>query len=391
MKKYRFIEDELERRGLEYRRRFLRSVTPLSGGEVLVDGRKLLNFCSNDYLGLSRHPLLKERALEFFDRYGAGSTASRLICGSYNCFEDVENKLASLKGVEAALVFNSGFQANSSLLPALTDKDSLILSDHLNHSSIIQGALLSRCRVIPFNHNDVDHLRRILWQNRDVGYSRILIVTESVFSVDGDMSDIDSMIALAEEFQALLIVDEAHATGVLGPRGMGLTCGKGVDLTMGTFGKACGSFGAYVACSKQMRDYLINCCSGFIYTTAMPPSVVGSIDAALELIPQMDEERHELHMNADFLRKSLHKLGFNTGDSASQIIPVIIGNEREALAVSDWLEENGVLATALRPPTVEQGGSRVRLTLTALHRKRDAERVIDIFRRWGKRDENRFS
>ena len=391
MNKYKFIQDELEKRQLEYRRRFLRTVRPLSGGEVLVDGRKLLNFCSHDYLGLSKHPLLKERALEFIEHYGAGSTASRLICGNYNCFEDVEKRLALLKGVEAALIFNSGYQANSSLVPALTDQNSLIFSDRLNHRSIIQGALLSRCRVVVYNHNDIAQLRQLLEQYHDVGYSRILIITESVFSVDGDLGDIDSLIELAEEFQALLIVDEAHATGIMGPQGMGLTAGKRVDLTMGTFGKAFGSFGAYVTCSEQMRDYLINCCPGFIYTTALPPSVIGSIDAALELIPQMDKERRELLMNAEFLRRSLHELGLNTGKSAAQIVPVIIGNEQEALAVSAWLEENSVLATALRPPTVEQGQSRIRLTLTALHTRRDVERVIDIFGRWREKDEKQNS
>ena len=285
-----------------------------------------------------------------------------------------------LKGTEAALIFNSGFQANVSLLPALTDKNSLILSDALNHNSIVHGALLSRCAVQRFDHNDLDHLVRLLEENRNGNYSRILIVTESVFSVDGDRSDIDGLAGIAEDFDTLLMVDEAHATGVLGPHGMGLACGKGVDLIMGTFGKACGSFGAYVACSREMRDYLINTCSGFIYSTAMPPSVVGSIDAALELIPGMDRERLNLQFHAQMFRDDLQEMGWDTGSSTTQIVPVIIGEEREALSLSDRLRKEGILASALRPPTVRSGRSSIRFGLTSLHTDEDLEMVVNIFR-----------
>lgn len=384
MNRYSFIESELDDRKSSSLFRRLRTVAPLSGVEIGVDGRKMLNLCSNDYLGLSRHPLLKQRAMEFMERFGAGSTGSRLVCGSYNCFDQVEKKIAVMKGSEASLILNSGFQSNVSVMPALADGDTLILSDWLNHNSIIQGALLSRCRVVRFRHNDLDHLRELLNRKQGEGNPRTLIVTESVFSMDGDRSDIDALVELSEEFQALLIVDESHATGVLGKQGMGLTCGKRVDLTLGTFGKACGSFGAYVACSGKMRDYLINFCSGFIYTTALPPSVIGSIDAALELIPAMDRERRELHGKADLLRSSLHELGFNTGNSTTQIIPLIIGDENETMALSKWLEEHGILAMAFRPPTVGEGESRIRVSLSALHKEEHLERVIDLFKKWRK-------
>ena len=387
--KYKFIETELNRRRIGDQLRSLRALTPLAGAQVNADGRRMLNFCSNDYLGLAKHTLLQQRAIEFMRNYGAGSTASRLICGTIQCFEDVEEKLACLKETESSLIFNSGFQANVSILPALTNRQSLILSDSLNHNSIIQGALLSRCRVKRFRHNDLQHLRQLLKQHRQKETQRILIVTESVFSMDGDRSDIRSLVDLAQEFEALLIIDEAHATGVLGPRGMGLTCGAQVDLTIGTFGKACGSFGAYIACSKKMRDYLINCCSGFIYTTALPPAVVGSIDAALDLIPTMDKQRRKLHQNADFLRSSLNKLGLSTGNSSTQIIPVIIGGEKETIALSKWLADNGILATAIRPPTVEPGRSRIRITLSALHTRKQVEQLIKIFKKW--RDNQRVT
>ena len=321
MNKYSFIDSELQRRDDLYQRRRLKSLIPVSGAEVEFGGKRLLNFCSNDYLGLSKHPLLKKRAAEFIEKYGSGSTASRLICGNFQCFEEVEGKLASLKGFESALILNSGFQANATIIPALADRTTLILSDWLNHNSIIQGALLSRCQIERFRHNDLNHLENLLEENRKKHYSRTLIITESVFSMDGDVSDIDALIDIAKKHDALLIVDEAHATGVLGEKGMGLTCGKEVDVSIGTFGKACGSFGSYVACQGKVRDYLINCCSGFIYTTALPPAIVGSIDAALDLIPDMDEQRRELHHNADSLRAAVQDLGWSTGGRPRKSFP----------------------------------------------------------------------
>jgi 8-amino-7-oxononanoate synthase len=376
MSKYSFIETELHNRDAQHQRRTLQPIIPKSAVEVDAGGRTLINFCSNDYLGLSKHPLLKKRAAAFLEKYGAGSTASRLICGNFDCFDLVEKKLASLKGYEAALTMSTGFQANMTILPALSDRNTLIVSDWLNHNSIIQGTLLSRCRVIRFRHNDTGHLKQILQENAGSAYSRTLIVTESVFSMDGDVSDIDELADIAEAFNALLIVDEAHATGVMGQDGMGLTCGKGVDITIGTFGKACGCFGSYIACSQKVREYLINCCPGFIYTTALPPPVIGAIDAALAIIPDMDEERRELHRKADLLRKAIQDLGWSTGDSSTQIIPVLMGNEEEALSLSAWLEKHGILATAIRPPTVAQGQSRIRFTLSASHRDAHLDHLI---------------
>ncbi len=381
--KYTFFHKDLENRRLKKLLRTLRTVVPLSGVTIQISGRRMVNFCSNDYLGLSKHPLLMKRSCEYIERYGVGSTASRLVCGTYDCVEHVEHKIAQLKGSETALIFNSGYQANITLLPALANQETLIISDARNHNSIIQGSLLSRCNIIQFRHNNIDHLREILETNGGIkDISRILIITESIFSMDGDQSDIDSLVELAEEFQALLIVDEAHATGVLGPQGMGLTCHKMVDFKMGTFGKGAGSFGAYIACSKEIRDYLINFCYGFIYSTALPPSVIGSIDAALELIPAMDRERQELHEKAGYFRAAMHELGFSTGNSTTQIVPIIIGKEKETLALSAWLEKNGILAMAFRTPTVEPGQARIRLSFSILHTWEHLEELIDIIKRW---------
>lgn len=382
MRKFDFVENTLHERELNHLRRILRPLAPVSAAEVRVNGRVLVNFSSNDYLGLSKHPLLLERAVQFMERYGTGSTGSRLICGDYEIMERMEEKIAALKGTEAALIFNSGFQANVSVIPALSDRETLILSDQLNHNSIVNGARLARCRTLHFRHNDLNHLEELLRENRDNGHSRILVVTESVFSVDGDRSDLDGLILLSKQYGALLIVDDAHATGVMGANGMGLTCGRAVDIAVGTFSKACGGFGAYVACSRRTRDYLINCCAGFIYSTALPPSVLGSIDAALDLIPGMDPERERLHRNAASLREALWKQGLSTGASTTQIVPVIIGDESKTLSLSKFLETHGILGTALRPPTVEPGKSRIRLSLTSSHSKAQVEILVGLLREW---------
>ena len=378
-----FISKGLENRKSQNLLRRMKAVKPLSGAEIEIDGRKMLNFSSNDYLGLSKHPLLAQRSAEYIRLYGSGSTASRLVCGNFECIEQVEKKIAELSGYETALIFNSGFQANVSLLPALSDRDTLILSDWLNHNSIIQGAMLSRCHVQRFRHNDLGHLEELLKKNTGTRQGRrILIVTESVFSIDGDQSDIDALARLSEDYQALLIVDEAHATGLFGKNGMGLASGKDVDITLGTLGKAWGSFGAYVACGKDIRDYLINFCHGLIYTTALPPSVIGAIDAAMDLIPAMDKEREELISKSGHLRKSLKGLGFDTVTSTTHIIPIAIGDEEETMALSGWLEKNGILAMTFRYPSVPRGDARIRLSLSALHTWDDIYLLIELLRRW---------
>jgi 8-amino-7-oxononanoate synthase len=387
--KYEFIDAELSRRKNLNQLRKLRNVKPSMGVDVFIDGRRMLNFCSNDYLGLSKHPYLQERSIDYIKRYGSGSTAARLICGNYEFYKIVEQKLAHLKQVEASLIFSSGFQANISILPTIADRNSLIFSDQLNHNSLILGARLAGCTVKVYRHNDMHHLRQLLEENKNGKYSRVLIVSESVFSMDGDICDMDALEDLADEFNAFLFIDDAHATGIFGQRGMGLTCGRKVDLVMGTFGKSGGSFGAYLACSEKIRDYMINCCSGFIYTTAIPPSVIGAMDAALDLIPQMDKERESILNNAEYLRNSLKAMGWDTAGSVTHIIPVIIGKESDALSISRWLEENGILITAIRPPTVPAGLSRIRISLSALHTRSHIDHLIDAMWRWKlKSDDN---
>ena len=367
---------DLDRRHV---RRALRPVRPKGAGRIRRDGRSLINFSSNDYLGLSTHPLLVERACEWTRLWGAGSTASRLVCGTLELHAEVEAKLARLKGTEAALLFNSGWQANAAILPALFDRDllggeALVFTDRLNHASLHHGCAAAGIRQIRFRHNDLDHLDSLLTQRADAPGARF-IVTESVFSMDGDRADVAALAELAEKHGAFLFLDEAHATGVLGPQGMGLSgLAKGrVDLAMGTFSKALGGFGAYVAGSKALCDYLVNRCGGLIYATALPPAVLGAMDAALDLVPTLDAERQRLHAAADRVRGALHALGIDTAESSTQIVPAMVGDEAATLALSRRLEDRGVLGIAIRPPTVPAGTSRIRFALSAAHSDADLD------------------
>ena len=379
--KYGFIDAAMQKRKDGHLLRSLRPLVPISPSEVDANGRALVNFCSNDYLGLSKHPRVIEAAKDYADRFGAGATASRLVCGSFSCTHDLEKKLAGLLNAERVLVFNSGFQANTTVIPALADRDSLIISDSLNHNSIIQGARLARCTVRVTAHNDVSAVRRILEASRK-RYRRVLIVTESVFSMDGDRADIGGLAALAGEFSALLIVDEAHATGVLGKRGMGVCPGKSVDLVVGTLGKALGAFGAFVACSEKMARYLINYCTGLIYSTALPPAVIGAVDAALDLVPRMHREREELWAKVRFLRRQIKLAGFDTGLSSTQIIPVIVGQEDQTMALAAYLEQNGIMASGIRFPTVPAAMARIRLTLSAAHSWAQIRHLASVILDW---------
>ena len=341
-----------------------------------ADGRAPIDASSNDYLGLSQHPLVKARAAEWAERHGAGAPSSRLVTGTRDITLAVEAKLAAFKGREAALLFSSGFQANATVIPALANAgagDAAIFSDELNHASIIHGARAAKGKTEIFRHNDLDHLDHLLGRHR----GRKLILTESVFSMDGDRADLAALVQLAERHGAALYVDEAHATGVLGPQGRGLAaeCG-GVDVVMGTLGKAFGAFGAYIAGSRTLIDWLVNRCAGFIYTTALPPAVLGAVDAALDLVPGMDAERAQLQRNSQRLRDALALRDYDTLGSSTQIVPAVIGSEAAALAAAQQLNDAGVLAVAIRPPTVPEGTSRLRFALNSTLAEPEMERLL---------------
>jgi len=350
-----------------HRRRRLRALSWVNGRLQDASGRALIDASSNDYLGLSRHPLVMSRAADWAARHGAGAPASRLVTGTRDITLAVEEKLAAFKGCEAALLFSSGFQANATVIPALTKVgagETAIFSDALNHASIVHGCRVARAKTLVFRHNDLQHLDDLLRQHA-ANPGRRLILTESVFSMDGDRADLPALVALAERHGAALYVDEAHASGVLGPQGRGLAaeCKGGVDIVMGTLGKAFGAFGAYVAGSRALIDWLVNSCPGFIYTTALPPAVLGAVDAALDLIPDMDRERERLARNSQRLRDALTLRSYDTLASSTQIIPAVIGSEADALAAARRLEDGGILAVAIRPPTVADGTSRLRFAL----------------------------
>lgn len=352
-------------------------------GRVRREGAELVDFSSNDYLGLSQHPAVIEGARAYAARYGAGAGASRLVTGTRDHHLALEVRMAAWKHTEAALFLASGWQANAAVLPALlaVAQTPLVFADRLNHASLHQGCLAANVRQIRFRHNDLDHLETLLADRGGMPGDRF-IVTESVFSMDGDRADVARLADIARRHDAFLYLDEAHATGVLGPGGAGLSAlaPGGVDLIMGTFSKAFGSFGAYVAGSRLLCDYLTNACGGFIYTTALPPPVLGAIHAALDLLPHMDSERARLAGMGDHVRAGLTTAGYDVARSSTQIVPAIVGSADEALALSARLRTAGLLAAAIRPPTVPPGTSRLRLALSASHTDSDIERLLEVLR-----------
>jgi glycine C-acetyltransferase len=376
-----FIESALERLKQEGLYRKLRRVDGDQGATLIVDGREVLNLCSNNYLGLANHPALREAAKQAIDRYGCGSAASRLISGNMTLHEELEERIAALKGTEAALVFNSGFQANVGIIPALVGEGDLIFSDALNHASLIDGCRLSRAKTVVYPHLDLDRLEQGLRDAPSNG--RKLIVTETLFSMDGDEAPLDGIVDLAERYGAMVMVDEAHATGVLGPSGAGIVSKLGlterISVQMGTLGKALGGFGAYVAGSRALREFLINRCRSFIFTTSLPPAVLAMAIAAIDLLYKEPQRRLALWHNARAMKEGLRKLGFSLGQGQSQILPLIVGDAEKCMTLSDKLLEKGLFVQGIRPPTVPPGTSRLRLTLMATHTHEHLHEALEAF------------
>ena len=376
------IQDELKeiRNAGLYRR--LRRVENEQGPTLLLDGREVINFSSNNYLGIANHPALATAAKEAIDRYGCGSGASRLISGNMTLHEELENRLAEFKGTEAALVFNSGFQANTGILSTLAGEGDAILSDELNHASIIDGCRLSRAKTIVYAHCDLGQLEEVLKQAG--GCRRKLIVTETIFSMDGDEAPLSGIVELAEKYDAAVMVDEAHATGIFGANGAGvvskLGLGDRVLVQMGTLGKALGGFGAYVAGSQALRELLINRCRSFVFTTSLPPAIMAMAMAAIDLIESEPERREALWNNCRSLSDGLKKIGFSLGEIQSPILPLIIGESNACMRLSEQLLERGIFAQGIRPPTVPQGTSRLRITLMATHTPEHIQTALDAFK-----------
>jgi glycine C-acetyltransferase/8-amino-7-oxononanoate synthase len=348
----------------------------------MLDGRQVINLSSNNYLGLANHPALAAAAKEAIDRYGCGSGASRLISGNMALHEELEFRLARFKGTEAALVFNSGFQLNTGILSTLAGEGDVIFSDALNHASIIDGCRLSRGQTVVYPHGDLNRLEAALRQS--VNSQRRLIVTESIFSMDGDEAPLTQIVELAERHDAMVMVDEAHATGLFGANGAGVVAKLGlsdrVAVQMGTLGKALGGFGAYVAGSRALRELLINRCRSFIFTTALPPAVMAMAIAAVDLVEREPERRAVLWDNCRHLSEGLRALGFDTRPPASAILPLIIGDAGACMKLSEQLLERGIFAQGIRPPTVPPGTSRLRITVMATHGREHLDAALNAFR-----------
>ena len=351
-----------------------------TGVEVRAGSQALLNFSSNDYLGLARNPVVLAAVEAAVQRYGAGTTASRLVTGTLACHEELEQQLAALKGYPAALVFGSGYVANVGMICALVGRDDHIFIDRLAHASLVDAAVLSRAKVHRFHHNDPEDLRRVI--HRCAATGRRLMVTESVFSMDGDVAPLKVLTALAAEAGIMVLVDEAHATGVFGPDGAGVVRQAGVEsrvnCSMGTLSKALGGYGGFVACSGEMRRWLIHKARSFIYSTALPPAMVGAALGALRCLHDNPGMGRQLLERAALFRARLRELGLNTGSSESQIIPVMVGDNACAVRLHRRLVEQGILAVAIRPPTVPHGTARLRLSVSLEHSPQVLERVAGM-------------
>jgi 8-amino-7-oxononanoate synthase len=365
---------ELRERGL-YRR--LRLIEGPQGPRVLLGDDEVLLLCSNNYLGLADHPKVREAAAAAAIRWGAGAGASRLISGNMEPHRQLEKKLAGFKGYEASLLFGSGYLANTGAIAALTDAGEVVFSDELNHASIVDGCRLSRAETFIYRHGDLEHLS---WGLKEADGRGSLIVTDGVFSMDGDVAPLPDLLEMAHRNGARLVVDEAHATGTTGPSGRGSVAAAGlsgeVDVIVGTLGKALGSYGAYACASAETIDFLVNTARPFIFSTAPPPSSVAAADAALELVSTDRVER--LRTNAAVFRAALAGEGLDPGSSRTQIVPLEIGTAESTMALCELLLERGVFAQGIRPPTVPDGSSRLRFTVMATHRPEELEQAAKL-------------
>jgi 8-amino-7-oxononanoate synthase len=362
---------EMTSRGL------LRELRPLPGlgGKIEIDGRTVLNFSSNDYLNLAGDPALKQAAADAIERYGCGATASRLMAGTSDLHTELEQKLAELKRREAALVFSSGYAANVGTIGALIGPGDAAFCDRLDHASILDGVKLSGARLFRYRHCDCDDLASML--DAETGFGKRLVISDTVFSMDGDVAPVADLIAVCRDRGAMLMVDEAHATGVFGPHGSGVAAEADpqceITVCMGTLSKALGGGGGFVAGSIILRDLLINRARSFVYSTGLPPASVASALAAIEQIRGHPNMGAELLARVERFKAALHNLGFDTFGSTCQIVPVLVGSAEKATALSRLLMERGILAVAVRPPTVPAGSARLRLSVTLAHSDSDLE------------------
>ncbi|HLC05168.1 MAG TPA: glycine C-acetyltransferase [Anaerolineales bacterium] len=386
--KTQWIQDELanlRRSGLFTT---IRTLSSPQGAWLIVDGHQVLNFCSNNYLGLANHPRLVQAAKEAIERYGVGPAAVRTIAGTMDIHLELERKLAAFKGVESAITFQSGFNANLGTIPALVGKNDLIFSDELNHASIIDGSRLSGAQVTRYAHCDPDDLRRVISESRKESHARALVVTDGVFSMDGDIAPLDALYEVARGADCLLMVDDAHGEGVLGRGGRGIVDHYGlhgkVDVEVGTLSKAFGVVGGVVAGSQTIVDWLRQRGRPFLFSSAMTIPDVAACLAAVDLLEESDDLVQRLWENANYFQRELQGLGFDTGASATPITPIMLGEAPLAQEFSRKLFEEAVFAMAIGYPTVPRGKARLRVMLSAAHSRDDLDRGLSSFEKVGR-------
>jgi len=376
--------DALKAKGL-YRN--LRVLQGEQGAEVNYDGKKVLQLSSNNYLGLNTHPRLRKAMIDAIEKYGAGSGAVRTIAGTMSLHEELERKLADFKHVGGVLVLQSGFTANMGVIPQVVDEGDLIISDQLNHASIIDGVRLSKAARAVYAHADVNDLERVL-KEKASQYRRILIITDGVFSMDGDIAPLPDIVVAAEKYNAIVMIDDAHASGVLGRNGRGtvdhFNLHGRVHIQVGTLSKAIGVLGGYIAGPASLRDLLIHRSRPFMFSTSHPPAVTAACIAAIDVLLEEPQLIERLWENTRFFKEGLVKLGFNTGHSETPITPVIVGKGDLAMKFSDRLFANGVFAQGIGYPTVPEEKSRVRTIVTAQHTKEQLQFALDVFEKVGK-------
>jgi glycine C-acetyltransferase len=386
-KKLQWIEEELQKlkdAGLYNR---IRTLSSAQGAWLVVDGKRALNFCSNNYLGLANHPRLVQAAREAGEKYGVGPGAVRTIAGTMDLHIKLEERMAAFKGVKAAITFQSGFNANLATIPALVGKADAIFSDELNHASIIDGSRLSGAKIIRYNHCDPEDLHRVLEENR-ASYPKALVVSDGVFSMDGDVAPLDKIYAVSEQYEAILMVDDAHGEGVLGRGGRGIVDHFGlhgkVDVEVGTMSKAFGVVGGVVAGDPLVVEWLRQRGRPFLFSSAMTVPDTAACLASLDLLEESTELVDKLWENTRYFKTEMQNLGFDTGNSETPITPVMLGEAPLAQQFSRALYENGVFAMSIGFPTVPRGKARIRVMISASHEKEDLDQGLEAFKKVGR-------
>ena len=371
---------DLKKKNLDRR---LRLLTKIDAVKVRYKQKTLLNFSSNDYLGLSQNKTIKNYTINIIKKYGIGSGSSRLVSGNFDFHEKTEKELAKKKKSEAAIIFSTGYLANYSILSSIFNsnifkKKPIVFSDKLNHQCIYEGCKNKDIKFLRFHHNDMNHLEYLLKKNKFKSNPKF-ILSETVFSMDGDFADIESLVKLKKKYNSFLFLDEAHATGIYGKNGFGLSLkfSNDIDCVTGTFSKAFGSFGAYVSCSKNLKSFLINKCPSFIYSTALPFSLLASIYSSITMIPKLKNERKKLIKNSFYLREILKRENFNIGNSQTNIIPIIIGDSKKTISISKGLERKGFYVVPIRPPSVPLNSSRLRISISSCHSQNNIKKLFN--------------